>query len=138
MVWNTRGLLMAFLLLKRIQKSRDKGESIPYWMMYVHRYWRLTMPYAFVLMMWLCVYPYMFIGPVWPGEDLDPLCGSNWWTNLLYVSNVVNTDHVSCTTNPADPGSSDIMAVSGGPTSVPVDVWGLRSEQYPAVNEAQL
>ncbi|XP_078687293.1 nose resistant to fluoxetine protein 6-like [Branchiostoma floridae x Branchiostoma belcheri] len=88
------GLLMAFLLLKRIQKSREKGESIPYWMMYVHRYWRLTMPYAFVLMMWLCVYPYMFIGPVWPGEGLDPLCGSNWWTNLLYVSNVVNTDHV--------------------------------------------
>ncbi|XP_019643423.1 PREDICTED: nose resistant to fluoxetine protein 6-like [Branchiostoma belcheri] len=88
------GLLTAYLLLRQIKKSRDKGESVPYWMMYVHRYWRLTMPYAFVLMMWLCVYPYMFIGPVWPGEALDPVCGTNWWTNLLYINNVVNFDHM--------------------------------------------
>ncbi|XP_035683589.1 nose resistant to fluoxetine protein 6-like [Branchiostoma floridae] len=87
------GLLTAYLLLKQMQKSREKGQSIPYWMMYVHRYWRLTMPYAFVLMMWLCVYPYMFVGPFWPGEALDPGChGADWWKNLLYVNNVVNPE----------------------------------------------
>ncbi|XP_066294089.1 nose resistant to fluoxetine protein 6-like [Branchiostoma lanceolatum] len=86
------GLLTAYLLLKQIQKSREKGQSIPYWMMYVHRYWRLTMPYAFVLFLWLTVYPYMFVGPFWPGEAIDPTCGTNWWTNLLYINNVVSLD----------------------------------------------
>eukprot|EP00058_Branchiostoma_floridae_P002589 XP_002588077.1 hypothetical protein BRAFLDRAFT_83078 [Branchiostoma floridae] len=34
------GLLMAYLLLRQIGKSTEKGESIPYGMLYFHRYWR--------------------------------------------------------------------------------------------------
>ncbi|XP_078581489.1 nose resistant to fluoxetine protein 6-like [Branchiostoma floridae x Branchiostoma japonicum] len=36
----------------------------------------------------------MFSGPFWPlaPDGLDPYCEDNWWTNLLYVNNVVNSD----------------------------------------------
>ncbi|XP_078618496.1 nose resistant to fluoxetine protein 6-like [Branchiostoma floridae x Branchiostoma japonicum] len=86
------GLLMAYLLLRQIGKSTEKGESVPYGVLYFHRYWRLTPTYLFVLMLWMWVLPYMFSGPFWPPAPIDPNCGQNWWTNLLYINNVVNND----------------------------------------------
>ncbi|XP_035686734.1 nose resistant to fluoxetine protein 6-like [Branchiostoma floridae] len=89
---SSSGLLMSYLLLRQIGKSIEKGESIPYGMLYFHRYWRLTPTYLFVMMLWTWVLPYMFSGPFWPPAPIDPNCGQNWWTNLLYINNVVNND----------------------------------------------
>eukprot|EP00058_Branchiostoma_floridae_P023935 XP_002609425.1 hypothetical protein BRAFLDRAFT_124632 [Branchiostoma floridae] len=88
------GLLMSYLLLKQIGKRKENGKSVPYGMLYFHRYWRLTPTYMFVLMLYMWVLPYMFSGPFWPPAPLDPYCGENWWTNLLYVNNVVNDDRM--------------------------------------------
>ncbi|XP_066293459.1 nose resistant to fluoxetine protein 6-like isoform X2 [Branchiostoma lanceolatum] len=88
------GLLMSYLLLKQIGKNREHGKSVPYGMLYFHRYWRLTPTYMFVLMLYMWVLPYMFSGPFWPPAPLDPNCGDNWWTNLLYINNVVHEDRM--------------------------------------------
>ncbi|XP_078580675.1 nose resistant to fluoxetine protein 6-like [Branchiostoma floridae x Branchiostoma japonicum] len=90
------GVLMSYLLIKQMEKNKEKGKSVPYGMVYVHRYWRLTPAYMFVLMLWMWVLPYMFSGPFWPQtpNGLDPYCEDNWWTNLLYVNNVVNSDRM--------------------------------------------
>ncbi|XP_019636641.1 PREDICTED: nose resistant to fluoxetine protein 6-like [Branchiostoma belcheri] len=86
------GLLMTYLLLRQIGKNREKGKSVPYGMLYFHRYWRLTPTYMFVMMLYVWVLPYMFSGPFWPPAPLDPNCGDNWWTNILYINNLVNDD----------------------------------------------
>ncbi|XP_078581951.1 nose resistant to fluoxetine protein 6-like [Branchiostoma floridae x Branchiostoma japonicum] len=88
------GLLMSYLLIKQMEKNREKGKSVPYGMVYFHRYWRLTPTYMFVLMLWMWVLPFMFSGPSWPQapDGLARNCGDNWWTNLLYVNNIVNFD----------------------------------------------
>ncbi|XP_066267576.1 nose resistant to fluoxetine protein 6-like [Branchiostoma lanceolatum] len=90
------GLLMSYLLIQQIQRTKEKGKSVPYGMVYFHRYWRLTPTYIFVLMLWMWVFPYMFSGPFWPPapNGIDPNCGDNWWTNLLYINNVVNDNRM--------------------------------------------
>ncbi|XP_066292100.1 nose resistant to fluoxetine protein 6-like [Branchiostoma lanceolatum] len=84
------GLLMSYVLIKQIEKNNERGKSVSYGMVYFHRYWRLTPTYMFVMMVWVWVLPYMFSGPFWP--TFEPHCGDNWWTNLLYINNFVNTD----------------------------------------------
>ncbi|XP_019618975.1 PREDICTED: nose resistant to fluoxetine protein 6-like [Branchiostoma belcheri] len=88
------GLLMSYVLLRQIAKKQAMGQSVPYGMVYFHRYWRLTPTYMFVLMLYMWVLPYMFSGPFWPKppNGIDPNCGKNWWTNLLYINNLVNSD----------------------------------------------
>ncbi|XP_066275162.1 nose resistant to fluoxetine protein 6-like [Branchiostoma lanceolatum] len=85
------GLLMSYLLLKQIQKSKENGKSVSYGMVYFHRYWRLTPTYMFVLMLYVWVLPYTLSGPYWPStpDRLDPYCRDSWWMNLLYINNFV-------------------------------------------------
>ena len=36
---------------------------------------------------------YWGTGPLWPfAESMEPYCGVSWWTNLLYINNLVNID----------------------------------------------
>ncbi|XP_015917242.1 nose resistant to fluoxetine protein 6 isoform X2 [Parasteatoda tepidariorum] len=82
------GMLVTYGVLKSQEKR--KGLNIP---MYIfHRFWRLTPPYAMTIG-FLILSPVLGSGPVWK-VTLDPLianCRANWWTNLLYVNNYVNT-----------------------------------------------
>jgi len=43
------------------------------------------------------LFVYMGDGPLWPYVDPDRMlydaCKDNWWTNLLYVNNLVRNDH---------------------------------------------
>jgi len=57
------------------------------------RYIRLTVPYAFVLLM-SGVYFENAGGPLWRHifEREQLACRRNWWTNLLYINNFVRTD----------------------------------------------
>lgn len=60
---------------------------------YVHRLWRITPPYMLVVMVSGCLTQYWATGPSYPTQEgLDPNCKANWWTNLLYINNLVNID----------------------------------------------
>ncbi|XP_078606530.1 nose resistant to fluoxetine protein 6-like isoform X2 [Branchiostoma floridae x Branchiostoma japonicum] len=83
------GVLMAYLMLLQLDKYRREGRRFPYWLLYVHRYWRLTPVYAFVLMLWVWVYPYIMTGPAATNTP-DPGCTNNWWYNFLYINNFLD------------------------------------------------
>lgn len=53
----------------------------------------MTIPYAFVIL-WSGIYFENAGGPLWrhilEREQLS--CRKNWWTNLLYLNNYINTN----------------------------------------------
>lgn len=84
------GFLVTWLTLRDIKKKNSVG----YWVMfYVHRFWRLTPLYMVVIVVFSCLHTYMGSGPLWP-QNLDTAtsCKKYWWTNLLYINNLVNKD----------------------------------------------
>ncbi|KAI8750590.1 nose resistant to fluoxetine protein 6, partial [Biomphalaria glabrata] len=88
------GLLVAYLTTKEISK---KGWKIKWGLFYFHRFWRLSPPYMLVLLSVLGLQRFMGSGAMWstvqPSDKSG--CEKNWWTNLLYINNLVNTD-ASC------------------------------------------
>ena len=84
------GLLVAYLALKEV-KEKGKLSWIYY---FLHRFWRLTPLYAFVLMIFTTLYMYMFTGPS-SGQikseegfrKATDVCKDYWWTNLIYINN---------------------------------------------------
>ncbi|KAL3870701.1 hypothetical protein ACJMK2_038745 [Sinanodonta woodiana] len=87
------GLLVAYLSLRDMQKVG--GIKKFNWIMYYfHRFWRLTPPYMLFLFFYSILFPYLDNGPFWfysSFKDWD-MCKESWWTNLLYVNNLVKTD----------------------------------------------
>ncbi|XP_046562223.1 LOW QUALITY PROTEIN: O-acyltransferase like protein-like [Haliotis rubra] len=82
------GLLVAYLAMKELKKGRGK---LNWAMFYFHRFWRLTPVYMMMLMFYTCLLHYLGDGPVWPQTGLQKQqCRDNWWTNLLYINNLVN------------------------------------------------
>ena len=58
----------------------------------VHRFLRLTPVYAFVFFFYVYVFPVMGSGPFWAelnAPDAAHYCRTKWWTNLLYVNNII-------------------------------------------------
>ncbi|OQV21128.1 Nose resistant to fluoxetine protein 6 [Hypsibius exemplaris] len=83
------GLLVCYLFVlnyKKVQKLHVVGY-------YVHRYWRLTAAYAVVMFIYLSLFKYLGSGPQWNpnGMEIDG-CRGTWWTNLLYINNLLYTD----------------------------------------------
>ncbi|XP_053380676.1 nose resistant to fluoxetine protein 6-like [Mercenaria mercenaria] len=84
------GLLVAYLALKEI---KEKGKlSWPYY--FLHRYWRLTPLYAFVILYYTYLMipsvsgPLRFFIALGPYKGRVDICKSKWWTNLLYINNM--------------------------------------------------
>ena len=84
------GLLVAYLALKEI---KEKGRlSWPYY--FIHRYWRLTPLYAFVLFYYAFLFDRTMSGPLkfflemGPYKETLDICKTHWWTNLLYINNM--------------------------------------------------
>ena len=83
------GLLVAYLSFKQI---KEKGKlNWPYFIL--HRYWRLTPLYLFVILYYAFVMPFTITGPnsyaVYQPqfqESID-VCKKYWWTNILYINN---------------------------------------------------
>ncbi|XP_055533122.1 nose resistant to fluoxetine protein 6-like [Wyeomyia smithii] len=59
-----------------------------------YRFVRLTPAYAYVILLHATWLPKLQDGPMWPrGAQAEKyFCRQNWWTNLLYVNNYVNSD----------------------------------------------
>lgn len=84
------GTLLSYLLLKEIQAS-DGPRHIGWLKFFFHRFWRLTPLYMMVLAIWATLIKYLGSGPYWP-EETDKMCKTNWWTNLLYINNIVRRE----------------------------------------------
>ena len=64
----------------------DQCLKIPYFISY-----RLTPLYMIVLMVYTCLWNHLGEGPNWPFLNVEAEnCKNNWWTNLLYIQNLVN------------------------------------------------
>ncbi|BFZ20626.1 hypothetical protein BsWGS_23665 [Bradybaena similaris] len=88
--FTTSGLLTAYLTLNEMKK---KGWKINWPLFYFHRFWRLTPPYMLTILVVTGLQLYLGSGPLWPSESEENRnCENNWWTNLLYINNLVNTD----------------------------------------------
>ncbi|XP_050398153.1 nose resistant to fluoxetine protein 6 [Patella vulgata] len=85
------GLLVAYVVLTEMKKNNGR---VNWFMFYFHRFWRLTPVYMMVLMIDVCLLRYIGDGPLWPqkGFELNE-CRDTWWTNLLYINNLVKNDH---------------------------------------------
>ncbi|XP_067661103.1 nose resistant to fluoxetine protein 6-like [Haliotis asinina] len=86
------GLLVAYLAMKELKKGRGK---LNWAMFYFHRFWRLTPVYMLMLMFSTCLFHYLGDGPIWSQTGMQKQqCRDNWWTNLLYINNLVNKDEM--------------------------------------------
>ncbi|XP_067137074.1 nose resistant to fluoxetine protein 6-like [Centruroides vittatus] len=87
------GLLVVYTTLQKMQECNGRFNIVYF---YFRRYWRLTP--AFMLATGLIIMgPIYGSGPIWQ-ETLKPFvegCEKNWWTNLLYISNIIKTSE-SC------------------------------------------
>ncbi|KAL0839333.1 hypothetical protein ABMA28_016072 [Loxostege sticticalis] len=88
-------LLSAFLfsriLLAELDKRRGKLNVLP---ILLFRYIRLTPSYLVVIWFYITWMPKIGEGPLWKEKVLleQERCSSNWWINILYVNNFVNSD----------------------------------------------
>ncbi|CAL1534642.1 unnamed protein product [Lymnaea stagnalis] len=85
------GLLVAYVASKELMK---KGWKINWARFYFHRYWRLTPPYMLSILLVVGFQQFMGSGALWPKQmPVDKVnCEDNWWTNLLYINNLVRND----------------------------------------------
>lgn len=84
------GLLVAYLALNEIH---EKGKLN--WIYFVlHRYWRLTPLYLFVILYFAFLTTFTVSGPLkffmrqGPYEESFDACKKYWWTNILYINNM--------------------------------------------------
>ncbi|KAK3088547.1 hypothetical protein FSP39_020450 [Pinctada imbricata] len=84
------GLLLSYLLMKEMEKNKGP-KKINWFMYYFHRLWRLTPLYMLLLGIYFCLTPYFSNGPNY-NQGERPGCAKYWWTNLLYINNLVYDD----------------------------------------------
>ncbi|EDS30955.1 conserved hypothetical protein [Culex quinquefasciatus] len=82
------GMLVAFNILNEL----DKNGKINPLKMYLHRYIRITGPYAALILFGVSFAKYMGEGLLWNPimEHHEASCSKYWWSALLYIQNYVN------------------------------------------------
>ncbi|KAF4533050.1 hypothetical protein B566_EDAN002613, partial [Ephemera danica] len=88
--------ITGFLVSYQLISTFHQGIRVPIPALYFHRFLRLTPVYAIVLGVYATLFKYMGSGPIWAtkvGVEVER-CQENWWTNLLYVNNYINTEHM--------------------------------------------
>ncbi|XP_078695939.1 nose resistant to fluoxetine protein 6-like [Branchiostoma floridae x Branchiostoma belcheri] len=88
-------LLVSYLFMKQLKKNDGSFTGKDLLLHYLHRYWRLTPVYAFLIMIFACLMVYMGTGPNWASPINLAMgnvaaCQSWMWTNLLYINNWFN------------------------------------------------
>ncbi|XP_070565056.1 nose resistant to fluoxetine protein 6-like [Ptychodera flava] len=80
------GLLVTYLTLKELRE----GRKVNWVLFYVHRFWRLTPMYMFMIFFTTYLVPYLGSGPYKTAmSTVEDPCHKYWWTNLLYINNLV-------------------------------------------------
>lgn len=82
-----------FVTTYRCLKSSEKGLNVVKFL--VQSYWRYTPAYALVLAL-VVLTPTWGSGPSWDSH-MNPMyrnCRDNWWYNILYINNFMETDTV--------------------------------------------
>ncbi|XP_050519778.1 nose resistant to fluoxetine protein 6-like [Daktulosphaira vitifoliae] len=90
------GFLTYNLLMKQLA-SKKRLDFIP---IMIYRWLRIFPVYGALLLTYIFLLPYSNNGPYWQNivyKESDR-CKNNWWTNLLFINNYVNTEN-SCTIN---------------------------------------
>ena len=84
------GFLATFALMNQL-KLKGILSASQYVSMVFLRYLRLTPSYAVVLLFFWKVLPLVSSGPFWDETTIfsSDACDKHWWTNLLYVNNLV-------------------------------------------------
>ncbi|XP_071445546.1 nose resistant to fluoxetine protein 6-like [Hetaerina americana] len=83
------GFLTCYLLILEL----DKKKKYNIFVLYLYRYIRLTPVYMIIVAFYATLFYRVNRGPLWEariGMETER-CETNWWTNLLYVNNYVNT-----------------------------------------------
>lgn len=90
------GFLAAHSLLQRFARAGKCPTGLAaVWMivrLYARRYLRLVPLLAVVLIFYMQVLPYTSSGPYWQTWLDSPdrtICSSSWWTNILFINNLV-------------------------------------------------
>eukprot|EP00058_Branchiostoma_floridae_P025415 XP_002610905.1 hypothetical protein BRAFLDRAFT_91501 [Branchiostoma floridae] len=78
-------LLVSYLFMKQLKKNGGSFTGKDLLLHYLHRYWRLTPVYAFLIMIYACLLDYMGTGPAW--KNFGTGCDTYFWPNLLYINN---------------------------------------------------
>ncbi|XP_019637824.1 PREDICTED: O-acyltransferase like protein-like [Branchiostoma belcheri] len=78
-------LLVSYLFMKQLKKNDGSFTGKDLLLHYLHRYWRLTPVYAFLIMIFASLMNYMGTGPPWQSHSRG--CETHVWTNLLYINN---------------------------------------------------
>ncbi|XP_071455271.1 O-acyltransferase like protein-like [Hetaerina americana] len=84
--------LLAYTTLKEWEAGKGAGLGVAFFLRYI----RLTPAYALVVFFYGTLLKKLGSGPLWNSTvayEAD-FCTWNWWTNLLYVSNYVNSPHM--------------------------------------------
>lgn len=83
--------LVTYLTYEEVKAAR-RPINWPYY--YIHRFWRLTPVYMFVLVMSFKLAPFIGRGPFYfVEEQYFDRCDKYWWTNLLYINNLYPHDY---------------------------------------------
>ncbi|XP_078603893.1 nose resistant to fluoxetine protein 6-like [Branchiostoma floridae x Branchiostoma japonicum] len=92
------GLLVTHLFMKQMKKTGGQFTWRDYGLHVLHRYFRLTPVFAFLIMIFTCLIAYMGgSGPWWAIRDNFTIssgqeCQKYWWANLLYINNFVGIE----------------------------------------------
>jgi len=80
------GFLVSYLLIIELNNSKKMN-----WIMiYVHRYLRIVPLYLFIILFSWALQKHMGSGPMWWNEYwYNNDCKKWWWTNILFVNNLV-------------------------------------------------
>ncbi|VVC33309.1 Nose resistant-to-fluoxetine protein, N-terminal,Acyltransferase 3 [Cinara cedri] len=90
-------VISGFLTYLVIEKRLTSGKPLNFILLLCNRLVRILPTYVFIIVIFTFVLPKMGDGPLWklfifPEAEC---CRKNWWTNILFINNYVNT-HETC------------------------------------------
>jgi peptidoglycan/LPS O-acetylase OafA/YrhL len=78
--------MVAYILFRDLEKSKGRFNPV---LLYLHRYIRLTPPFAIAIAIFSTIMPKMYAGPHWSGaRATSELCQMDWWRTILYVQTI--------------------------------------------------
>jgi len=88
------GFLTSILFVRKVEKEGKLSFYLMF-LYYLHRYIRLTPTFLLIVMISINLTPYFGNGPIYPSQQGFETNGCRtqyWWTSILYVGNIVQSD----------------------------------------------